>query len=317
MSAIDFNKMRAQMRAEAAAARRAKAGHEGALEPHPAVERGCSAVRAGPDPLLQVKIAPRPASERVILSYPYADGRFGAVLPPVGATLAATDAAAAAASGGAVSYLPEFVTVEEAAGLLGALDSPAGQARWLGARSRTGRRNQNWGGRPGDLELREPLPPFAVALIDAVMAAGIYAPAHRPNHVLVNEYGRAAGLNAHTDGPLYYPRVACLSLGGPAAMSLWRSFDDATQAQEHAAGERADAGPGPLAQIFLQPRSLNVLSGTVYSDVMHGIDATEVDTVAAACLNAEACGLEPGQAVDRHDRRISIVLVHKLGASNG
>ena len=34
-------------------------------------------------------------------------------------------------------------------------------------------------------------------------------------------------------------QVACLSLGGPAAMALWRSFDDATAAQEHEAGNRS------------------------------------------------------------------------------
>eukprot|EP01051_Picozoa_sp_SAG22_P007055 SAG22_NODE_484_length_9912_cov_23.425150_5_plen_402_part_00 len=329
MSAIDFERMRAQMRAEAAAARAAKqaaaaapaepaAGSPGTSscsgtqpqpQPQPAAEAGAGAgsdagAAAAPDPLV-VSIAPRPAAGRAVLRYPYADGRFSAALaePAAEQPQQALDT---------VSYLPEFVSREEAAGLMRALDSPAGQARWLGVRAPAGRRNQNWGGRPGDLKLAEPLPPFAVSLIDAVMAAGLYEPEHRPNHVLINEYGRAAGLNAHTDGPLYYPRVACLSLGGPAAMALWHCFEDATAAQEHAAGERADGGPGPLAQIFLQPRSLNVLSGTVYRDVMHGIDATEVDTVSEACLNAAACGLRPGETTARQDRRISIVLVHKL-----
>eukprot|EP01052_Picozoa_sp_SAG31_P038567 SAG31_NODE_5178_length_2697_cov_3.029638_6_plen_147_part_00 len=133
----------------------------------------------------------------------------------------------------------------------------------------------------------EPLPPWAIALIDAVMAAGIFAPEHRPNHVLVNEYGQAAGLDAHTDGPLYYPCVACLSLGGPVCMALWRPVEDAPVAGEQAAGERMDGGRGPLAQIVLQSRSLNVLSGDVYTNVMHGtIPHTALHTLMHRSLNS-------------------------------
>jgi hypothetical protein len=50
-------------------------------------------------------------------------------------------------------------------------------------------------------------------------------------------------------------------------MKLWRSFDDAEAAEK-------GGGPGPAAQIFLRPRSLNVLAGDVYSRLLHSIDAT-------------------------------------------
>lgn len=69
----------------------------------------------------------------------------------------------------------------------------------------------------------QPLPDFLAALVARLVAAGVY-PAHRaPNHVLVNDYRGGAGIPAHADGDLYWPRVATLSLAGPAVICFTRA----------------------------------------------------------------------------------------------
>ena len=71
-------------------------------------------------------------------------------------------------------------------------------------------------------------------------------------------------------------------------------------------------GPGPAAQIFLRPRSLNVLSDPVYTNVLHSIDATAVDTISELCCNAQLAEVTKGEAIERQERRLSLVFVHKL-----
>jgi alkylated DNA repair protein alkB family protein 6 len=303
MSAIDFEKMRREMREEAKA-KRAAAKMGTAAEPEPEAEqRPSPASRASaqtarvPDsPLTKSFPALRIESDGWVHDQQSPWGQYevgGAVgLPPAGAM-----------------YIPDFVTAGEEARLLELLYCPAAIGRWgggTGSGLEKQRRTQNWGGRPGSLEVGEGLPPFAAALIKALVRAGVYESANAPNHVLVNEYGKSAGLVAHTDGPLYYDRVACLSLGGPASMKLWRQFEDAEAAED------GREGPGHAAQIFLRPRSLNVLSGEVYTNFLHSIDATPTDTITARCVNGAACGVQVGQAVEREDRRLSLVFVHKL-----
>ncbi len=210
---------------------------------------------------------------------------------------------------GGVHYVPDFVTEEEQRRLLDVLYCKAAQSRWLGRGGAHGRRTQNWGGRPGAQAVAEPLPPFCRALIDALVSCGVFEPELAPNHVLVNEYGPAGGLVAHTDGPLYHPRVACLSLGGTASMKIWRSFEDAELESD------GKPGPGPAAQIFLRPRSLNVLSDPVYTQYLHSIDAAPVDTITSLCVNTATTSVAVGDAIPRQERRLSLVFVHKLGAA--
>lgn len=210
---------------------------------------------------------------------------------------------------GGIHYVPHFVTEEEEQRLLDVLYCKSAQPRWLGQSGTQGRRTQNWGGRPGALAVAESLPPFCVTLINALVACGIFEPDHAPNHVLVNEYGPAGGLVAHTDGPLYHPRVACLSLGGTASMKIWRSFEDAELESD------GKLGPGPAAQIFLRPRSLNVLSDPIYTSYLHSIDAASVDSITPLCINTAGSSVAVGDVIPRRERRLSLVFVHKLGAT--
>ena len=51
------------------------------------------------------------------------------------------------------------------------------------------------------------LPPFLQAVVDRLVAAGVYSAAEAPNHCLVNEYRDGAGIPPHDDGPLYLNKV--------------------------------------------------------------------------------------------------------------
>jgi hypothetical protein len=67
----------------------------------------------------------------------------------------------------------------------------------------------------------------------------------------------------HTDGPLYHPAVAILSLGAPAVIRFWRRPEEGGAVQP---GSQA-----PEASLLLMPRSLLLFSGEAYSDCLHGI----------------------------------------------
>ena len=322
-TAIDFQKMRAQMRAEAAKERAQRQQRERLAEllPEPEPEPEPEPVqlpqtpREADDPLrapfasLAIQRACTPSPQPSDPSP--ADGGWSIPLHVLvhepGEQLEEYDVGASVGLPPAsVHYIPAFVTAAEEQRLLDVLYSPSARSRWLGTAGKHGRRTQNWGGNPTRKQVVEPLPPFCVALIEALVGCGVFPAERAPNHVLVNEYGCEGGLVAHVDGPLYHPRVACLSLGGTASMKLWRSFEDAELESD------GKPGPGPAAQIFLRPRSLNVLSDPVYTNVLHSIDATAVDTISELCCNAQLAEVTKGEAIERQERRLSLVFVHKL-----
>ena len=75
------------------------------------------------------------------------------------------------------------------------------------------------------------LPNFLQALVELLLAAGMY-PAHQaPQHVLVNSYTKGAGIAPHMDGPLYSPCVATITLAGPALMAFHKVMPDGSQGQ--------------------------------------------------------------------------------------
>jgi alkylated DNA repair protein alkB family protein 6 len=349
MTTIEFEALRKQMRAEAAArraAQKATAAEQGVANPPIAAALGqLGQPEPEPEPVLSGSAAPqsvasdplcRPfgalavaarwhsaqaatcADEETHKTQPtlprgeQAEGGAPVDRAAARAQLASFEVGAQVGLPcGGVHYVPDFVTPEEQQRLLDVLYCKAAQPRWLGRGGTHGRRTQNWGGRPGAQAIAEPLPPFCRALIDALVSAGVFEPELAPNHVLVNEYGPAGGLVAHTDGPLYHPRVACLSLGGTASMKIWRSFEDAELESD------GKPGPGAVAQIFLRPRSLNVLSDPVYTKYLHSIDAAPVDQITPLCVNTAGASVAVGDAIPRQERRLSLVFVHKLGAAPG
>lgn len=109
----------------------------------------------------------------------------------------------------------------------------------------------------------------------------------QPNHVLVNAYEAGQGIHSHQDGPVYFPGVCVLSLGGSAMMCFYRKLAEGTQqlpaAMLHQAAAKSErefektgsAGgfdPRPCAEVLLQPRSLLVFEEEAYTECSHGIE---------------------------------------------
>ena len=194
-----------------------------------------------------------------------------------------------------VQYVPEFISAEDEAVLLEHVRlAPA--ERWTGG---SGRRNLNYGGKPSERQMVEPLPGWLQCLVDALVVSGGWPAATSPNHVLINEYTAGSGLTPHTDGPLYSARVATLSLGSDVLLDL------------HRPPNTADEPPARFAQLLLRRRSLNVMADDAYSAVWHGITAAPTDTVTELVANLECAAEELGEIITRAPR-VSIVFVHKL-----
>ena len=233
-------------------------------------------------------------------------------------------------------YVPEFVTDAEEEALLRSIRAPENDRRWTSGDG--GRRVGNWGGRPSDADVSEPLPVWATAIVDALFARRIFEapsesapgdaraatlstipPNPKPNHVLVNEYLAPAGITPHNDGDVYAPKVAILTLEGDALIDFWENDGSPTAVEREEAEEedeedrknnRRPPSPSPRAQVALRRRSLLVYEGEAY-DLRHGIRRRFVDTITRACVNAESARVAAGETVPRGERRVSVVFVIK------
>jgi alkylated DNA repair protein alkB family protein 6 len=215
-------------------------------------------------------------------------------------------------------YVPEFVTEAEEEALLRSIRAPENDRRWTSGDG--GRRVGNWGGRPSDADVSEPLPVWATAVVDALFARRVFesrsapgaATETRPNHVLVNEYLAPAGITPHNDGDVYAPKVAILTLEGDAQIDFWEN--DGSPTREEESDEEEDGlkkpSPSPRAQVALRRRSLLVYEGEAYG-LRHGIRRGFVDTITRACVNAKRARVNAGETVPRGERRVSVVFVAK------
>lgn len=207
-------------------------------------------------------------------------------------------------AGGDLLYRPGFVGEAEAERLLrGVLDVP--QSRW---RVVSGRRLQNWGGRVERGRLvPEALPGWLVPLLSSVRAALPVAFPEKLNHVLVNQYLRGEGILPHEDGPSYAPHVAILSLGGPAVLRFF---------EKGAAGE-GQARAKLALSVLLEPRSLVLFQGALYTDCLHTIDFVEEDRLDASVVNVEGSPeKKQGGSVPRAAERVSLTMRRVLKTGN-
>jgi alkylated DNA repair protein alkB family protein 6 len=84
-----------------------------------------------------------------------------------------------------------------------------------------------------------------------------------PDHVLLNEYSGGMGIGAHYDGPLYHERVVVLNLQSPATIYFYKEEQN---------------GLVEALSLVLEPRSLLIFEGKLYSELKHGIpNATQDD----------------------------------------
>ena len=138
-----------------------------------------------------------------------------------------------------------------------------------------------------------PLSQLAHLLVDV----GVFDTQNIPNHVLVNEYCNSQGIMPHTDGPLYYPKTATISIGNEVLLYFKRRLST------HQIGMVENP---VVLQVLLENGSLVVFSDDAYAEYCHGIDHVLVEYASMDCLNAKE-----GTRVSRGDR-ISLTFRHKL-----
>ncbi|KAF8999873.1 hypothetical protein BDQ17DRAFT_1400671 [Cyathus striatus] len=177
-------------------------------------------------------------------------------------------------------YVPNFITIEEEEYLIRKItESP--RQRW---KILSNRRLQLWGGEltnKGVLVV-DLLPPFVRIypdIISRLRATGIFksSPHGEPNHIIMNEYLPGQGIMPHEDGPRYHPVVATISLGSHCVFNYYRYKGYDLDSGEE--GRSIDTEPA--LSILLEPRSLVISSGTMYTEHLHGIDEREEDFIEA------------------------------------
>ncbi|KAK4051518.1 hypothetical protein OIO90_004732 [Microbotryomycetes sp. JL221] len=205
----------------------------------------------------------------------------------------------------AVQIAYDFVNVAEEQYLISKVDAVGSSSVKLKAwQSLNGRRSMYWGGsltKNGSL-VPAPLPDFMDRTWPNVMQrierldifrnvpTDIKGKGKAPNHCLVNEYLPGQGIMPHTDGPAYFPLVATLSLGSHAVLKLVpRSVDELREVEIEGNGCNGSRQPHACTPftVFLPPRSLVVLSDTIYSNYLHSIEPIKLDSMQdlMACTN--------------------------------
>ena len=155
-----------------------------------------------------------------------------------------------------LQYLPDFITANEERALIEIID----QQPWLNDLKR---RVQHYGYKY-DYTARKvtadsylgPLPDWLIPITQKLP----FKPDQAPNQVIVNEYLPGQGISAHVDCvPCFGDTIASLSLGLGAVMQ----FINRNEKQE----------------IYLEPRSLVVLTGPARYEWQHAIPARKSDVV--------------------------------------
>ncbi|KZT35952.1 hypothetical protein SISSUDRAFT_989879 [Sistotremastrum suecicum HHB10207 ss-3] len=196
-----------------------------------------------------------------------------------------------------VYYFPSFVSEDEETFLLRKIsESPLPKWKSLVRR----RLLQVLGGEitPNGALIPQDLPDFVTSyppLIGRIQALGLFeASKHgKPNHIIVNEYLPGQGIMPHQDGPVYHPVVATISLGSHAVFHYHSFEDSSTPDAPPDSGEPADPsavspqsmsgkaaalpqigsiGQIPILSLFLEPRSLVVTTGEMYTDHLHSLE---------------------------------------------
>ena len=217
-----------------------------------------------------------------------------------------------------VYYIPDFLTPEEEAEIDSQLASSP-RSMW---RQMSGRRVQECGTRlapSGAGLLIESLPPWMQMVSERLVSLGIFPRCLPPNSVALNQYGRHEGIAAHSDGPIYVPRVAILSLFSPAVMRFYGRQPELPS--QTAWSDRTDTPAhiprgAPTESVLLRPRSLLLFCGQAYREHCHEVaalpDAVEVlgAPTAGTLINGELANASEGDAIQRGERRVSLTIRH-------
>lgn len=214
-----------------------------------------------------------------------------------------------------VYYVPEWVDSRQEEEFIAIVDQDMRQ--WDDMRSRS---SQEWGAGDrcscGRGLTREPLPDSQKPLAKALHHIGAFDGALFPmNSVRINGYVPGQGIHPHCDGPVYYPKVAILSLGSPCIFSLYPQ----TGTEDCMKWDKDNNVPGghrtgnePICSVLLEPRSLLIFDRSAFWNHRHGIAAVSSEEVTSAVCNlAQAEGYSAGDQLQRR-RRVSLTMRHLL-----
>ncbi|XP_062309932.1 alpha-ketoglutarate-dependent dioxygenase alkB homolog 6 isoform X1 [Osmerus eperlanus] len=198
-----------------------------------------------------------------------------------------------------VYYIPDFITEDEEAYLLQQVYK-APKTKWT---QLSGRRLQNWGGKP-HLKgmLSETLPDWLLSYCDRISSLGAFS-GKSANHVLVNEYKPGEGIMPHVDGPLYHPTVTTISLGSHTLLDFYRPVS--TQEVDTPQTEQSRY----FLSLLVRPRSLLILQENMYQHFLHGIQPSARDVLTDRVANLPVDGSLPGATLTR-GTRVSLTVRH-------
>jgi len=159
-----------------------------------------------------------------------------------------------------LSYTPDYITADEQDALISQID----QESWLNDLKR---RIQHYGYKydykartVGNDAYLGALPQWQVSLVQKLWLDKIFGAA--PDQVIINEYMPGQGISAHTDCvPCFDDTIASLSLGSPCIIQF------------------SNPRTGEKQEVFLEERSLIILSGEARYEWQHGIPARKSDIV--------------------------------------
>lgn len=213
-----------------------------------------------------------------------------------------------------VYYIPDWIQPEQEEIFLRLIDGAPGS--WDDMQTRS---SQEWGAGDrcgcGRGLRREPLPQWQQELADALHALGIFDGALFPmNSVRINAYNPGQGIHPHCDGPVYYPKVAILSMASPCIFSFYprTGSEDCMKwdARYNVPGGH-QFGSKPLVSVLLEPRSLLVFGRDAFWHHRHGIEATATEQVTPQVCNLSNTSRRPGDVI-RRSRRVSLTMRHLL-----
>ncbi|KAF8551561.1 hypothetical protein OG21DRAFT_1417741 [Imleria badia] len=179
----------------------------------------------------------------------------------------------------AAYYIPDFITVEEEEYLLRkAIINESPKLKW---KTLGNRRLQLWGGEilQKNVLFRKEMPPFLTSYPNVIgrlkeTKAFQISPHKEPNHVILNEYLPGQGIMPHEDGPTYCPVVGTVSLCSHTVFHYYAynlESDPTPYDAAHASSGRT-IYPKPVLSVFLEPRSVIITTGDLYTSHLHGID---------------------------------------------
>ncbi|PPR02292.1 hypothetical protein CVT24_011630 [Panaeolus cyanescens] len=116
------------------------------------------------------------------------------------------------------------------------------------------------------------------------------SPHGQPNHIIMNEYLPGQGIMPHEDGASYFPVVATLSLQSHTVFHYYKYREEEDGSTTCTA---RSIDKSPVLSLLLEPRSLVISSGEMYTAHLHGrvilwptpIDAIEEDVVVTDVSN--------------------------------